>query len=121
VVNHVGQYDAYLAMVNKEIEEGERELASRRTTHPREATRPSARATSDGPRTEQMVRKEMRATERLIAQLDVQKRALATRFEQACDPDEAVRLDSELAAVAAELGKAEDRWSELSGELEALD
>ena len=34
VVNHSGKYDSYLEKVNKEIEDGERELASQRTAFP---------------------------------------------------------------------------------------
>jgi ATP-binding cassette, subfamily F, member 3 len=120
VINHTGPYDAYLDRVNQEIEAGERELATQRATLPGGGKRSAPPVLGNGPRTEQVVRKEMKAAERLIAQLDAQKRALAAQFEQADDADEAVRLDGELAAVTAQLGDAEDRWAELSAELEVL-
>src|SRR6185503_186998 len=68
VTNYRGDYEAYLYMVNKEIEEGERELATRLAKAPvQKSGKPAARPPA---RTEREVRKEMTAVERTIARLD---------------------------------------------------
>ena len=81
---------------------------------------PSQRAMSTGPRTEQAIRKDVKVVERLIAQLDERKRVINTQFERTDDADEAIRLEAELTLVAEQLSDAEDRWTELNGELEAV-
>lgn len=120
VVNHSGHYDVYLDRVNKEIEAGERELASLRATLPSEVKNATYQPSSDGPRTEKVIRKEMKAEERSIAQLDEQKKTLTAQFESTDDADEAIRLESEIASVTAQLSDAENRWSELFAEVEAI-
>jgi len=119
VVNHSGHYDVYLARVNKEIEDGERELASLRAILPNEVKN-AAPVANSGVRTEKVIRKEMKAVERSIAQLDEQKKLLNTQFETTDDADEAVRLESELEAVITQLNEAENRWSELFAEVESI-
>jgi ATP-binding cassette subfamily F protein 3 len=63
-------------------------------------------------------RKELKALERTIAQLDEQKRALTASSMEPVGADEALRLHNELAAVTAQLDPAEERWIELQAELE---
>lgn len=120
VVNHSGQYDVYLDRVNKEIEAGERELASLRAILPSEVKHAAFQPSSDGPRTEKVIRKEMKAVERSIAQLDEQKKSLTAQYESTDDADEAIRLESEIASLTAQLSDAENRWSELFTEVEAI-
>ena len=74
VTNYSGQYDAYLYKVNKEIEAGERELASERdeAAAERGQARQGRRATCHA--NERDVRKEIKTLEKTIAQLDEQKR-----------------------------------------------
>ena len=102
VVNYNGQYAAYVEKVNEEIEAGERELATERAKLPAAAAGSAPKVV----RTEKEIRKEMKALERTIAQLDAQKKALT-------DPAEADR-------VGAELSAAEDRWAELFAEVEGI-
>lgn len=119
VVNHSGHYDVYLARVNKEIEDGERELASLRAILPNDVKNAAPVSTSSA-RTEKIIRKEMKTVERSIAQLDEQKKVLNTQFETTEDADEAIRLESELESVIMQLNDAENRWSELFAEVESI-
>jgi len=122
VTNYNGGYEAYVYKVNKEIEDGERELASARKKLPAAATKPAnpnpARRAQRG---EKEVRKEMKALERSIAQLDEQKRALVDQSLQPTDAAEALRLHNEVVALTAELSAAEERWCELQAEIDGAD
>src|SRR5947209_7638608 len=120
VTHYGGQYDAYVYKVNKEIEDGERELASARTKLPPGVARPAAPAPRPAQRSEREVRKEIKTVERTIAQLDEQKRALTARSMETSDADDALRLHNELTALAAQLAEAEDRWGRLQEEVEGI-
>ncbi|HQR41256.1 MAG TPA: ATP-binding cassette domain-containing protein, partial [Gemmatales bacterium] len=119
VVNHSGRYETYLDRVNAEIEAGERELASAKALLPKEV-RHAAIEVGAGPRTEKVVRKEMKAIERQIAQLDEQKKSLTLQMNTTQDADELIRLEEELSTISTQLGDAETRWSELWAEAEAM-
>jgi ATP-binding cassette subfamily F protein 3 len=69
-------------------------------------------------RGEKEARKELKALEKAIAQLDEQRRALAARSLEPVGAAEALRLHNELAAVVAQLGPLEERWLELQAELD---
>jgi ATP-binding cassette, subfamily F, member 3 len=116
VTNYSGRYEAYLDKVNKEIEAGERELASARTKLPPEVVKRAAPRRAQ--RNEREIRKEIKTLERSIAQFDEQKRALAAQTLELSDAATALRLHNELAAVTAELAEAEERWCQLQEELE---
>ncbi|MBY0512835.1 MAG: ABC-F family ATP-binding cassette domain-containing protein [Gemmataceae bacterium] len=118
VTNYVGKFDDYLYRVNKEIEAGEREAAGETVRLPPEAARPAKPAPRAPRRGEKEIRKELKALERTIAHLDEQKRALAARSAEPVGAAEALRLYNELAAVAAQLDPAEERWLELQAELD---
>jgi ATP-binding cassette subfamily F protein 3 len=118
VTQYGGKYDEYVHKVNQEIEAGERALASSRQANPAKASQPETRAARKG---EKELRKEMKSVERLIAHLDEQKRTVNAQLEQSSDADEAVRLQQEVEAVAAQLTEAEDRWSQLYQELEQVE
>jgi ATP-binding cassette subfamily F protein 3 len=117
VSHYGGPYDAYVYKVNQEIEAGERELATARQKLPPEVARPVVKATEQ--RNEREVRKEIKAVERTIAQLDERKRAL-TAQSQTSDAAEALRLHNELTELGSQLAEAEERWSRLQEEVEAL-
>ena len=88
VTNYSGQYDAYLYTVNKEIEAGERELATARTKLPPAVAKPAK--VSRTPRAQERTRRcarKSRPLERTIAQLDEQKRALNAQLLQSTDAD----------------------------------
>ena len=118
VVNYRGQYETYLARVEDEIEAGERELATERKKLPPEVLK--AAAARPAIRNEKDARKELKTTEKQIAQLDYQKKVVTTQFLNSTHENESKRLDAELAAVTQQLGEAEERWSEINEELEAL-
>ena len=110
--NYIGDYDGYLYAINKEINEGERQLNTSKSRAPSIGTRQKddRRATL---RYQRKLRKEISNLERRIAQLEEQKRQLNSELLQATDPEEALRLHNEAAAVTKALGEAEDGWLEL--------
>jgi ATP-binding cassette subfamily F protein 3 len=120
VVNYRGQYDDYVYRVNKEIEAREREAAVGRAKLPAEVAKPAKVAAHRPRRNEKTVRKEMKALERTIAQLDEQKRDLNARLLESADAQEALRLHNDIAALTEQLAPAEDRWCELQAELEEV-
>ena len=113
-----GKYDDYLYRVNKEVEAGEREAAVGRAKLPPEVVKPVRAAPRAPARSEKVVRKEMKALERTIAQLDEQKRELDARLLESTDAKEALRLHNEIAALAEQLGPAEERWCRLQEEID---
>jgi ATP-binding cassette subfamily F protein 3 len=118
VTNYRGDYEAYLYMVNKEIEEGERELATRLSKTP--SMPASAKVARQNRRTEREVRKEMSNIERTIARLDGERRQLHDQLMQSTDATEALRLHNEETEIASQLSVAEDTWLKLHTELEDL-
>lgn len=120
VVNHSGKYETYLDRVNAEIEAGERELASSRALLPKEVRSATTVDTSAGPRTEKVVRKELKAIERQIAQWDERKKTITEEMSTTQDADELIRLEEELNTLTQQVGDAETKWSELWAEAEAM-
>ena len=118
VTSYSGNYEAYVYKVNKEIEDGERELATQRTKLPPSVAKPAKVSSRPVSRNDRDARKELKTVERTIAQLDEQKRALNALFLQSTDSDEAMRLNNEIAALTELLAEAEERWCELQEELE---
>ena len=112
--NYMGDYDAYLYAMNKEIDDGERELnASKSKSKTPAIGKPPKNARRTSQRDHRKMRKEISNLERKIARLDEQKRQLNSELLQATDPDEALRLHNEVADVAKDLSEAEERWLEL--------
>lgn len=117
VTSYNGPYEGYVDRVNKEIEAGERELATARVKLPDAVIKsppPAARPARD----EKVVRKEIKAVEKVIATLDEQKRALNAQLMQCTDATEALRLHNEATAAATQLAEAEERWCRLQEEVE---
>jgi ATP-binding cassette, subfamily F, member 3 len=110
-----GQYDAYVYKVNKEVEAGERELATERTKRAPTAAKPIA-ASRAAQRNERDARKAIKNLEKTIAQLDDQKRVLTAQSMQTTNAAEALRLHNELVSLTAKLAEAEERWCELQEE-----
>jgi len=113
VTNYNGQYDAYLYSVNKEIEEGEREQATRLAKPAPSVGQSSKPAPRPAKRNDREVRKEITNLERSIARLDDQKRQINDQFLTATDPADSLRLHKELTALTVQLAEAERRWCEL--------
>lgn len=118
VTNYRGDYEAYLYMVNKEIEEGERELATRMSKAPVTSAKPGKANSRPANRTDREIRKEMSNIERTIARLDGEKRQLNEQLMQSTDPAEALRLHNEVSALATRLTEAEEAWLNLQTELD---
>jgi ATP-binding cassette subfamily F protein 3 len=138
VVNYRGDYDAYLYMVNKEIDNDENERKG--ITDQKQGKAETSKATSSkslsnagGPKTkspnkgngnsssskpntsndERAIKKEIGQIEKAIARLDGERKQLNERYMQATDASEAVKLHQELARISNELETAESRWVEL--------
>ena len=120
VVNYTGQYEAYVEKVNAEIEAGERETAAARGKLTGASTAPAAKVTRSAVRSEKEMRKEMKALERSIAQLDEQKKAVNNRWLSTNDPTESAKLERELESVTADLEAAEEQWASLYEVVEAM-
>jgi ATP-binding cassette, subfamily F, member 3 len=116
VTNYRGDYEAYLYSVNKEIDDGERELATRMAKPPPAVAKANNAATRVARRSEREVRKEMANLERTIARLDEQKRLVHTALMATTDPAEALRLHNEVSQLTTKLAEAEDRWCQLQEE-----
>jgi len=116
VTNYRGDYEAYLYSVNKEIDDGERELATRMAKPPPTVGKANNASTRVARRSEREVRKEMANLERTIARLDEQKRLVHTALMATTDPAEALRLHHEVSQLTTKLAEAEDRWCQLQAE-----
>jgi len=112
-VNYAGNYEAYLYAVNKEIDDGERELNAKKPNVPKLNTKPNM-AAAKSIQDERSVQKELKTLEKKIAQLDTRKREVNDQLMQATDPTEALRLHNELTEITTELETIEHRWCELS-------
>ena len=118
VTNYRGDYEAYLYAVNKEIEDGERQLAaSKGASRPPAAVSQKSKAQTPPRRSERDIRKEMTNLERAIAKLDELKKATNTRLMTATDPKEALKLHNEVSTLTTQLAESEDRWCQLQEEL----
>ncbi|HVC93039.1 MAG TPA: ABC transporter ATP-binding protein, partial [Pirellulales bacterium] len=118
VTNYRGQYEAYLYSVNKEIEEGEREQATRLAKAPAAAGPQRKAVARPARRNQRELRKEITALERTIARLDEQKRQVNGQLLEATDPGEALRLHNEVSALTSQLTEAEARWCHLQEEVD---
>jgi ATP-binding cassette subfamily F protein 3 len=122
VTNYRGDYEAYLYAVNKEIDEGERELAKGLAKAPAGSNSPpkgAAKSAKAPRRSEREIRKEMTNLERTIARLDAEKRQTNGQLMTATDPAEALRLHNAVSALTTQLAEAEDRWCVLQEEVNA--
>lgn len=118
VTSYSGQYDVYVYKVNKEIEAGERELATARAKLPPAVTQAKLRPRKQD---ERKAGKEIKALEQTIARLDEQKRTLNARLQESTNADEALGLHNEVEALTTRLSEAEERWCRLQEEIEGTD
>ena len=113
VTTYSGSYQTYVSRVNDEIDAGERAAAAAKPAAASAPARSAVRRSNKDPR------KELKAVEKAIAQLDTKRRELNAQMMNCTDAAEAMRLHTEIAAVTAELEPAESRWCELQEEIEA--
>jgi len=120
VTNYSGQYPAYLDRVNKEIEAGEREMASSRAKLPQDVMKP-AKTAARPKRSEKDVRKELKTVEKTIAQLDLQKRTLNDQMMQTTNAAVALNLHNEITTINEQLADVETRWVLLQEEIDGAE
>ncbi len=129
VVNYHGNYESYLYMVNKEIDDAEFVRTGRRPPVPSNGSRNQASKDRDKPHNsekrktsqgieERALKKEITQLEKTIAKLDAQKKQTHSQLMSTSDAMEAMKLHQELENVSTELETAEMRWAELQEQVE---
>jgi ATP-binding cassette subfamily F protein 3 len=117
VTNFSGGYEAYLYQVNKEIEAGERELAAAKAKLPGAVPTTAKSVPHGAHRSDKVIRKELKAIERTIAQLDARRKEITGEFMATNDTYVAARLEEEMNSIGEQLAVAEDKWVQLNEEL----
>ena len=142
VINYRGDYDSYVYMVNKEIDnvESERKGTSPKATD-KPATNPKAKVPPPKDRghttlatpsrkgnhsknvieDDRSVKREVGQLEKTIAKLDAQKKTLNEQLMLSTEAIAAMKIHEELTQVTTELETAEMRWAELQEQMETLD
>ena len=112
VKNYMGDYDAYLYSINREIAEGDRNSGGKRATAPppEKFVKGQKKVSQNEHRS---MRKRIKAIERKIATLDVEKKALAEQLLTATDPELALELHNSVSELAQQLESAEEEWLSL--------
>ena len=113
VVDHLGDYDTYVAKVMGEIDAAEAAAGRHRPPAPPRDGR-AARAAG---RDDRAQRKELANLEKTVARLDAEKKERHAALLSTTDPAEALRLHAALTDVEAKLASAEERWLELQERL----
>jgi ATP-binding cassette subfamily F protein 3 len=118
VTNYLGDYAAYLAGIEREIDDAE---AADRPTKSAGPARPAARGGSGrrGEPDDRDVRKEIAAVEKAIARIDAEKRRHDAALLSATDPEEALRLHELASEAAKKLAEQEERWLAIQERLAA--
>lgn len=116
VVDHLGDYDTYVAKVTGEIDAAEAVDRRRRPPAPPRGGG-SERAGRNGAkpidRDDRSARKEVANLEKAITRLDAEKKERQAALLVETDPAEAVRLHAAVEEIATRLAAAEERWLEL--------
>lgn len=114
VKNYIGDYEAYLYSINKEIDEGERETQNTKSAGgPPPGKLPSGTKTLTQNEHRQR-QKKVKAIERKIARLDDEKKKLSQTLLNMTDAEEALNLHKEIEAITEQLTAAEEEWLELN-------
>lgn len=115
VLDHLGNYDSYVAKLSGEIDAAEAARGKRPPPPPR--GRADARPAKPAGTDERALRKEVANVEKSIARLDAEKKQQHAALLAATDPAEALRLHEALAEVTGRLAAAEERWLVLQEQL----
>ena len=116
--NYEGDYDAYLYYINKEIDDGERERNPKSKGSQSPKGKQGSKNGNTKPNNTRKLQKELKNLEKSIRALDSQRSELNDQLMKATDPEEALKLHNDVKALEMDLGAAEERWLELSSELE---
>ncbi len=113
VRNYLGDYDAYLYAINKEVDDGERSRQQERKNNPavNAAVEQTSAATHDDRR---KLRKELKKLERKIANLDDQRKEVNDRLMTCTDPELATKLHQQVEEISVDLETSETLWLEIS-------
>ena len=115
VKQYFGNYDDYLASVEGEIDEGERQRAGKTSGGSgKPVKKTNTTDYREQKRNQRKAEKEIKNLEKRIARLDDDRKALETEMLTETDPDAAVKLHGKIADLKQELETAEERWLELS-------
>ena len=111
VVHYPGTYKRYVEKIEKEVDDAE---GLRTPQHAGGDSRGKRQRTGghDGRKR----RKTIASLEKAVAKLDAEKQKKRTLLEAVTDPEEAMKLHSELQAVEKELAATEDQWLSLQEE-----
>lgn len=115
VLDHLGNYDSYVAKLSGEIDAAEAARGKRPPPPPR--GRADARPAKPAGTDERALRKEVANVEKSIARLDAEKKQQHAALLAATDPAEALRLHEALSEVTGRLAAAEERWLVLQEQL----
>jgi ATP-binding cassette subfamily F protein 3 len=108
---YLGDYDAYLYAVNKEIDDGERQAKASKGDSPK---KPSKALSKEAQKKARKQKKEISDIEKKIAQLEKEKKDLNGQLLETTDTAEALRLHTEFTDVSDRLDRAERRWCDLN-------
>jgi ATP-binding cassette subfamily F protein 3 len=111
--NYLGDYDAYLYAMNKEIDEGERANNAARVSSPPPGKSGVAKA-SVSPGDDRKLQKQIKAIERKIARLDDERKSLNQKLLVETDAKQALETHEKIESIAKELQEAEEMWLELN-------
>ena len=111
--NYLGDYDAYLYMVNREIDEGERDTNKGKMSKAPDG-KVSSKKIAAAPNSDRKLQKKIKTIERKIARLDDERKALNKTMLTETDPEEAMNLHNQITAIAKDLEAAEEEWLELN-------
>ncbi len=118
VIDHLGDYDTYVAKVTKEIDEAEAAAGRHRPPPPPRGGKPDRGGNAAPKRDDdRALRKEIANLEKSIARLDTEKKEKHAALLAVTDPAEALRLHSAVEEVSQKLAAAEERWLELQSGL----
>ncbi len=112
--NYIGDYDAYLYQMNKEIDDGERALNAGKAATPPPPGKSGVAKPAAAPNDDRKLQKMVKAIERKIAKLDDERKLLNEKLLTETDPTEAMKLHMKIAEISEELTGAEEEWLELS-------
>ncbi len=122
VVDHLGDYDTYVAKVTNEIDAAEAAAGRHRPPPPPRdgrGDRGGHHATPAARRDDRAARKELANLEKMIARLDAEKKATHAALLTASDAAVALRLHTAVEELAQKLAVAEERWLALQTTMES--
>ena len=111
VVHYPGSYTRYVEKIEQEVDDAEGLRAPQHAVGAARGKRQSNNG-QDGRKR----RKTIASLEKAVARLDAEKQKKRTLMEAVTDPEEAMKLHSELQAVEKELAATEDQWLSLQEE-----